>query len=441
MKSPIRVLPAERPRFVLVGLLLFVASLCWALNDVVGTTGLVNRVGPDKIVWVWAVQYLLVIQNAVVLALIVDRFSRLRLSIAIFGALALGCLILYGLFVAGAPDGLTYTLLMLVNGQFGSANALIVWGLAGDLFSVAEARRLYPSLRMVQLVGGLAGNGLAAGAAGWLGGNSAPLLLANAGLGLLAVASLTIALPRLRFTARAAGQQRQSLLVTLSDGLSFIREVAIFRWLGVALVLTGIAMITVDFQLLASANAAFPDRAGLQAFYGGFRMATMAGLFAFQALVASWLINRLGFKSVFLVLPSVLAGGLSLALIWPTLAIVAGGTWLSRITFQGLEISSRKTFQGLVPDERRGRVGAFLDGILYPLGIVCGSVGIGLVLLVVDRGLIVADLGRLIYLGLAAAASAGALWAILRFRARYDTGLLNWRLKRRRRSTLSGLDL
>lgn len=441
MKSPIRVLPAERPRFVLVGLLLFVGSLGWSLNDVVGTTGLVNKLGPDKIVWVWVVQYLLVIQNAVVLALIVDRFSRLRLSIAIFGALALFCLILYGLFVAGAPEGLTYTLLMLVNGQFGSANALVLWGLAGDLFSVAEARRLYPPLRMVQLIGSLAGNGLAASAAGWLGGNSAPILLGNAGLGLLAVASLWLALPRLRFTARATVQQRQPILETLSGGLAFIREVTIFRWLGLALVLTGIGMITADFQLLASAATAFPDRAGLQAFYGTFRVATMGGLLVFQGLIASWLLNRLGFKSVFLVLPSVLLGGLGLALVWPTMLIVAGGTWVSRITFQGLEISSRKTFQGLVPDERRGRVGAFLDGILYPLGIVFGSILIGLVLLVVGRGLIVPDVGRIIYLGLACVATAGALWAILRFRARYDTGLLNWRLKRRRRATLSSLDL
>ena len=42
-----------------------------------------------------------------------------------------------------------------------------------------------------------------------------------------------------------------------------------------------------------------------------------------------------------------------------------------------VDIPARKAFEGLVPDERRGRVSAFLDGMLYSLGAVLGAMLLG----------------------------------------------------------------
>jgi len=94
----------------------------------------------------------------------------------------------------------------------------------------------------------------------------------------------------------------------------------------------------------------------------------------------------------------------------------------------------------LVPEERRGRVSIFMESYLYVVGVLIGCILTGLIVWV--GGLIGSQFHYYLYLAIAVVASIGAIWAVFRLRATYDTSLLNWRLKRRQRgkSMLSDIE-
>jgi hypothetical protein len=84
-----------------------------------------------------------------------------------------------------------------------------------------------------------------------------------------------------------------------------------------------------------------------------------------------------------------------------------------------------------VPEERRGRVSMFMDSYLFAFGAIAGCLVIGAVVLLEFSSATAAG----VYLSVAAITAAIAIWAIMRMRSVYDTSLLNWRLKRRRRAS------
>lgn len=102
-----------------------------------------------------------------------------------------------------------------------------------------------------------------------------------------------------------------------------------------------------------------------------------------------------------------------------------------------IDDSARKSFQMLVPEERRGRVSTFMNNYLPSVGTILACVLTGGVILV--STLVKHDL-HIGYLVLAIVGAAAALWAIFKMHAAYDTSLLSWRLKRRQRSSSALMD-
>jgi AAA family ATP:ADP antiporter len=130
----------------------------------------------------------------------------------------------------------------------------------------------------------------------------------------------------------------------------------------------------------------------------------------------------------------ILLAGLSWILVFPTnLISVIGGLALPKLTRSTIDEPARKSFQALVPAERRGRVSMFMDSYLFAVGAIVGSLILGAVILLKSQ------FGSLehyyIYLGIAAAASAVTIWFAFQVRGVYDASLLNWRLKRRQRAS------
>jgi MFS family permease len=108
-----------------------------------------------------------------------------------------------------------------------------------------------------------------------------------------------------------------------------------------------------------------------------------------------------------------------------------GGVVMQKLPQFTVDESARKSFQSLVPEERRGRVSVFIDSYLYSAASIVGSLLTGAVVVIGLRlGLPQYYYG---YLAMAVAAAALGLWAALRLRQVYDSSLLNWRLKRRER--------
>ena len=114
-----------------------------------------------------------------------------------------------------------------------------------------------------------------------------------------------------------------------------------------------------------------------------------------------------------------------------SIVAAVGGVVMQKLPQFTVDELARKSFQSLVPEERRGRVSVFIDSYLYSAASIAGSLITGAI---VFAGL---RLGvpqyYYAYLAAGVAAAAVGLWAALRLRAVYDFSLLNWRLKRRER--------
>jgi hypothetical protein len=102
---------------------------------------------------------------------------------------------------------------------------------------------------------------------------------------------------------------------------------------------------------------------------------------------------------------------------------------------------SRKSLENLIPDERRGRVSAFLDSYFYAMATLGTCVILGTLFFLRSIGLLAEPVVIMIYLGIALLAGIGAVVATVLMRRIYDKSLLNWRLARsRRKSALDGIE-
>lgn len=430
----------ERWQFVVIVAFLLINSLVLESNEVIATSGFVSHVGVQHIVWVWALDMVVVMVTAALYSLIVDRVNRVALTMRLFMLFSFFYLAIYLLFQVETLTWLVYPLLTILNDQQWSLFGLLIWALASDIFSTAQSKRLFPLLAMAVIVGSIVGNSAVAAVSQFLQGRGDQLLLLNALL--LTGLALTLAILQWRgkfeISVRPAGNDER-LMDILREGFAFVQDVPLFRYLALAMIPLGLAYNTIEYHLLYTLSTM--DAATLQTTYGMFKSVTAFSLLLIQALVTTRVINHFGLRRVFSFLPLVLLIGLGSTLILPAFAIL-GVNYLARVTLQGIDEPARQTLKNLVPDERRGRVSAFLNGYLYPVGSVLGCIIIGLIMQLVSRGFISAHVGQLSYILLSIFGLFFALWAVFQLYQHYDASLLNWRLDRRkRRRSVPNLDL
>ena len=427
---------SERIRFVTMALLFFANAVVETSNEVASTSGFISHVGASNILWLKVADAAVIIFAAGAYALIVDRSNRRKLAIALFIGFG-GCYaIIVLMFAMKVPAGISYTALNLINGQQDNLIPLLLGALAADIFSVAESKRLFGLLGAAHFAGGLAGYGFAVVVARLLNGNNAGLLLANIAWLLAGAAVLAGAVRHIEPGTRQASEQER-LVEVLRGGINYVRDVRLFRFLTIAVLLAGTGWSVAQYRLLFKLSEAFPDTDDLQASYGAFRFAIPVLLLLVQAAGLRWLLRRWGYKSIFLMMPGALLIGLTLMLAWPGLLSVIVGAYLTKVTSGGVQEPAEKSFLGLVPDELRGRMGAFLHGVLYPFGEMLGYSFVGVVLLLTNS----AQTAWAIYGGTAWVCLILAVSAALRLRATYDQEMLNWRWQRRRRQSLVELGL
>lgn len=433
----VRILPQERARFFVLFALLFINALVLESNEVIATSGFVTDAGPRSLLWVWAIDMAIIIFTSGAYSLIVDRVRRSRLTVLLFASWGLVYLGLYASFSLGAPRWASYALMTVINDQQWVLFPMLIWALANDMFTTAEAKRLFPVLGTAALLGGIVGGGAAAAIARWL--RDGPLggvrmILFNVGLLWLVAAAMSVVLRRVKVIAhRSAGGE--GMVAVLQEGIAFVRDVPSYRYLTIAMILAGVALNSVEYWLIVGASQTFGTAESLQTFYGSFRAIRTGLLLVVQGVVSAWVINRVGFKNVFVFMPLALLTAISLVLAWPGMIAAVVGEYLVQVVLQGIDEPARRAFESLVPDERRGRVSAFLDGYLYPLGSILGCGLIAASSVLPSWG------GQVTYLGVSWVCSALAVWSIMRFRANYEVSMLNWRLRRRRRkSFLTGME-
>ena len=427
-RNPLR--PEEWAPFAILALLLFANIFVAQASDVVATSGFVSSVGINSVLWLWAIDNLLMIALAAGFSLVADRFRRENLALWLFVGSAAAYGLLGLLFAAQAPDWLKYSLLLLVGDQQYLLFPVLLWTLANDVFNVAQAKRLFPYLGAAAVLGNIVGN-LVPGFSDSLGLSAQGILSLNAIIMLLGAAVLWLGKARITIKVRQS-QTGLALRDVFSEGLAFVREIPAFFYLCISLMLCGVAFNTLEFYLIAVAAQTYTQSSELQQFYGVFRGVRTFLLLILQLGLAAWLIEGLGFKKVFRPMPLAMLAGLVLALVFPGIVAAVVANALSRLALEGIDEPARRAFFGLIPDERRGRVTAFVDGYMYPLGSLVSCLVVGLLVALIPQE---TRLEQVLYLGLAVLAGVAAFWALTRLAATYDKSMLNWRLQRRKRGS------
>jgi hypothetical protein len=435
------ILPTERMRVSVLAFLLFVNSFVLESNEVVATSGFVVNVGVSQILLIWAAVMTIALIGSSAYSLFIDRVERRRLGIILFCSFSLIYIGFYGMFLLQAPDFVAYSLLAILNEQQWTLFPLLIWSLANDMFSVAESKRLFPLLAAMVVIGSICGNAIAAAIGQMLDGQSYGLLLFNAMLMLVCAAALLFARARIR-SRRPKTTTTRGFLNNMREGLYFVRDVKAYRFLSIAMVLVGFCLNTLEYQFLVDVSASYSDPGHLQTFYGIFKVMSVPALLFLQGFAVSWFIKHVGLKYTFAFMPGITFLAVLMTMFWispvGSIVVLSGaiiGDYLMRVTLSGIDEPSRKIFQGYVPDQRRGRVSAIMDGVLYPFGSIMSCALVGLVVFCVNRAWIDASSGRILYIGMTLVAAMGALWSIRSFFMHYEKSMLNWRLSRRKKGT------
>ena len=432
-----RIRPGEAGLVFALGAILFINDATMGIAKVVSVSGFLSEVKDYYILLVWAIDMGLLVFATALQSLIIDRFDRLKLIAGLIIILGGLYAVLPATFlVNNFPLEISYTLLYLLTDQQWLMFPLVFWILINDIFDPGQGRRLLPVIGSFAFLGAIVGLGIAQLDVSM---NFGPvnLLFFNAGLFLLAWLLVLTSLRKVRM--RKTSQETVTITQAFSGGWDFIRSVPAFRYLSLSMLAAGVTMTVLLYDALSDASLELGS--GFQSFYALYSL-VIAVLSVLLQFLSGKIIERLSLKNSFLILPFTMLIGSLVSFFVPGYWSSSASQGAARISLQTVDQSSRKAFQALVPDEKRGRVSIFVDSYLPSIGTILGSL--------VTFGIVALGVALVsprqsyssIYLGVAIFAGIVSVISIFLMRSVYDKSLFNPRLKRRSRgaSVLDGLD-
>jgi len=434
MNNLFRVKREEYGLVAVLGLILFSNAVAQQIAGIVSVSGFLSSGSVNGVLVVWVVDMLLIALVTWLQTLVVDRLNR----VSLMGWLLLGCGLVYGvlrlMFALQAPERAIYAAMFVFSDLQWVIFPLVFWVMANDLSDMAQAKRLFPVIGTASFVGKLVGIGITLSLPGvfrtWAIKPEEALTL-NVVIYLLACGVLLI---RLRgAVTRPVTRKHESVRETLTAGWEFVWGVLSFRYLMLAILAAGVCLTILEFHFLGVTKVAYGDQASYQQFYSAYRLAITVASVLIQGFLTSRILSRIALKNAFLIMPASLLFGAVWMIALPGLVSAVGGMFGPKLVQKTVDETALSTFQALVPEERRGRVSAFLES--YPI-VVGTLVGVALLAAsLVLGGVLGAQSSVIGYLILAVLSAAIALALALKARAVYDASLFNWRIKRRQRAS------
>ena len=424
--------------------LIAVNTFVLELADVVATAGFIGHLGVERIPWLWIVTTIITIFAAGFYLVFIDRYQRLQLVTWLLTGLAIMYLLLEFLFAFNAPTWLTYPSLYLLADQQFMILPLAFWALASDLFDVTESKRVFPFIASGAVIGGLLGNGAAALitylAEKYTFGLT-QIFIAIAIVLIGSVLYLRIMFNKVTLKTRQSREEHASLSETIKIGMDYFQNVPVFKAVGILMFLAGLVLTLLEFNFLSVIDKTVGSDLEFQRFLGYYKAIQTSGLLVFQWLITSRVLSKIHLKEAFVVFPVSLAIASGLALSISSVFGAASARFVARTVYAGWGDPARKSLQGLVPDEKRGRISAFMDSYFVTTATVVGCIVLIILLALVSKGVITSILAVTIYLSIALVAAVVGIVAFIYLRSVYDTSMLNYRLARsKRKSVLDGIE-
>ena len=382
LAKALNVLEDDRRLILSLGLLHFLLAAAHSLFDIASTALLIKHLGPDTLPEVYMGSAIALIFVGVVIIPVIDRLDRSKLFSFILIAFS-GILIVSTPLAARAP-ALVYRELYIACYLMKSLVFLQFWLLAGDLFDMRQAKRLFPILLGFSLMGGLA----ASGATAWLAGRLATeTFLTTAGV-LLAAAVVPVTFVAHRWRSRLPiRRDSRARIAELGKGLRQDLKVALsndlLRTLSLCLLFLALLAQVLDFLMGKAAHANFSSVNGLTSFYAVLNAVVLGVGALVQFGLANRIISAIGVTRGLMLAPLTFLGTF----------LTIGGAWIasggqivgaffnavlaSRAVQKVLRISLVRSSTDLVynaiPGDRRGRAKAFKETVIEPFGVLLGG--------------------------------------------------------------------
>lgn len=421
-----------------LGFILFANYAAMGITKVVSVSGFLSEVKDHYILLVWAVDMALLILATGLQSLIVDRFDRVKLIggvLLVFGVLY--AILPLSFLSSWIPASVSYTLIYLLNDQQWRFFPVVFWILVNDIYDPATGRRVMPVIGIFAFLGTIVGLAIAAIDAQYQFG-TVTLLLLNASIFFIAFMVTQFRLRAVKLPP-PVGVHSDSIKETLTEGWEFIKTVPAFAYVALGMLAAGSVMTVLLYDALSDAKLDLGAK--FQAFYATYNL-----LIAIASIFTQGISNRIiewfSLKRSFLIQPFIMLFSLIVNFFIPGYISSSVAQAVSRVTYDTTDLSARKAFQAMVPNEKRGRVSIFLDSYLPSGGTIIGSL---ITFAIISVGL---NFGRpreqysLIYISVGIVIALVAAYAAYKVRATYEQSMLNWQLKRRTRgaSVLDKLD-
>jgi len=428
--------PEESRALLLFSLVMFVNMLTLEGTFVVSTSGFLETIGVTQIPILWIIDMALILLGTTIMSVVIDRWPRKQFLSWIIIGLAIFYLFFRILFSFDVPQWGVYPFLYFIAEQQVLVIPIVFWAMANDIFSIQQTKRLFPLIAASGVLGGIVGNALAVSMANFfasIGRESYELLVLNSFLLLFLFVVYQVIgrrIPSSTRQTRTIGNLRK----IFADGWDFVKNVEVFRYLVITMLGMGFALTMIEYHFLDTLIANYQG-ADFQSFYGIFRIGQTISIVLVQGLLTSRLLNKVELKRIFIFLPVACAILIIGVLAFPGIVAILVVRLLGRTVLFGIDEPSRKTLQGLIPDEKRGRVSAFLDGYMFASSTIVASILLFILLWGKGAAWFPTEWATSIYLISGAIASIVAIWAARKMWLLYDQSMLNFRLARRKRGS------
>jgi hypothetical protein len=405
-----------------------VLAMAGLLTDIVAASQLLADSGPGALAVVWPLGAVGMLVVAALLMKYVDRFPRLSVLVVLCVGYGVAFAITLALFATSLPRSVPAALVWLLADQLIFLLPLVMWSLAGDVFTAGQATTVYPKISRWMFVGQFIGLVIATTSPWWFEplGLDLTWLLLIPSVACLSVAAL---LPRaLRSSSASAGHgQSMSIVSAVRDTTELVRDLPAFSWLLKVSFVVMLAGALIEFASFDVFAERFDSAGTLESVYAGASLVIFVASWLVQRFVTPRLLNQRGVAAALVVLPVATAAGAAVLVIGGALmnvVVALVGLSLWRVVRKSLDASARQTAMATLPDERRTRSSFLID--LMPL-----SVGYLVFAPIAAFGL---SLDLLWFAPVVALALAViAIVTSRRIIETWDTTQLSYRLKRRRR--------
>jgi len=343
------------------------------LRDEMGIAG-----GVQHLQWVFTGTFVAMLAAVPLFGAIVARFPRRRFLPWVYYFFIANILAFFALFETGADRAIVARAFFIWTSVFNLFVVSVFWSFMADLFSNAQARRLFGFIAAGGSTGAIVGPALTALLAAPLG--PVKLLLVSCVL----LGGAVICIHRLIALARSQAAPAPSAAGTgaatapadaerpLGGGVfsgialvfrsAYLLGISLFIWLFTTL------STFIYFEQAYIVRAAYDDPAQRTALFAAIDLAVNVVTLLLQTLVAGRIMQRLGVTAALALIPLLVAGGFVGLGLAPVLAVLIGFQVLRRAGDYGITRPAREVLFTVVGRETKYKAKNFIDTVVYRAG-------------------------------------------------------------------------